>query len=169
MTIDNNQVESLYDIHKKNMESIGGLAKQKSFFELLPKYFLPEKDYNIYIARKEGSLIAALLLFYFNETVEYFTPTIVEQYRTLQPLSIIIINAAEQAAIRNYKWWNWGGTWDTQTGVYRFKKKWAALENKYYYYTQVNDDSILRCTPKEILERYPSFYIIPFNELKEKH
>ena len=38
----------------------------------------PEKDYNIYVAKLDNKKIASLLLLYFNKTVEYFTPTVLE-------------------------------------------------------------------------------------------
>ena len=66
---------------------------------------------------------------------------------------------------RGYERWNWGGTWLSQEGVRRFKNKWAAQDVPYRYYTQVNDMSVLERTPRELLEAYPGFYLVPFNEL----
>ena len=51
------------------MADIGGLAKNDRFFDTIPDYFEADKDYRIYIAQKEGTPVAALLLFYFNHTV----------------------------------------------------------------------------------------------------
>ena len=41
-------------------------------------------------------------LFYFNQTVEYFTPAIDSKYRSLQPLPLILITAMTDASIRKY-------------------------------------------------------------------
>ena len=114
--------------------------------------------------------MAGLLLLYFNKTVEYITPAIDADYRSLQPLSLILVEAMTDASRRGFIWWNWGGTWNTQMGLYRFKKKWGALERGYDYYTQLNDLSILEWSREKILEAFPNFYIIPFSALKtEKH
>ena len=70
-----------------------------------------------------------------------------------------------EAAKSGFKYWNWGGTWKTQTGVFRFKKKWAAFEQKYFYYTQLNDRSILNWSPDKIVKTFPNFFIIPFSQI----
>ncbi|MBN4049743.1 hypothetical protein JYT36_00785, partial [Bacteroidales bacterium AH-315-N07] len=77
-------LEFLYKTHFENIKAINGIPKSKQFFMSIPTHF-DSSDYKIYIAEQNGEKIAALLLFYFNKTVEYFTPAIVEQYRNLQP------------------------------------------------------------------------------------
>ena len=72
----------LYATHFENIMSINGIPKEKTFFETI-KNSVPKERYKIYIAEKNGEKIGALLLFYFNKTVEYFTPAIVEQHRNL--------------------------------------------------------------------------------------
>jgi hypothetical protein len=158
----------LREIHEENMQAIGGLAKSERFFALIPEHFEAGRDFDLYVARKEGLVIAALLIFYFNHTVEYFTPAIDSRYRSIQPLSLILIEAMTAASRRGFRWWNWGGTWGSQTGVYRFKKKWGAEERNYYYFTQLNDESVLDWTPKQALEAFPNFFLLPFSALKSQ-
>ena len=97
----------------------------------------PEKDYNIYVAKLDNKKIASLLLLYFNKTVEYFTPTVLEDYLNLQPMALILNKAFDDAKMKGYKYWNWGGTWLSQKGVFRFKKKWGAEGSNYNYFTKV--------------------------------
>ena len=147
------------------MQAIGGLAKSERFFDLLPTVFTPGEDFKLYIADKDGEIAAALLVLYFNRTAEYYTPVIDHLSRPLQPLSLILLQALADAARDGYQTWNWGGTWPGQVGVYRFKRKWAAREESYSYYTQLNDKRLLELSPAEILARYPSFFVIPFSAL----
>ena len=127
---------------------------------------MPKESYKIYIAEKDGEKIGALLLFYFNKTVEYFTPAIVEKHRNLQASALLIYKAMIDASTNGYHWWNWGGTWLSQGGVYDFKKKWATLDYPYFYYTTIYDENLLN-TPKEILlKEYPYFFVAPFGKLK---
>ena len=98
----------------------------------------------IFIAEKEGIKIAGLLLFYFNKSIEYFTPVIVNEFRSLQPLSLLIFEAMKDGISRNYEFWNWGGTWLTQDGVYRFKKMWGSEDLKYFYYVKIIQKDISR-------------------------
>ncbi|MEW6096962.1 MAG: peptidoglycan bridge formation glycyltransferase FemA/FemB family protein [bacterium] len=165
--IDNSQIEFLKNLHQENMRAIGGREKDDRFFSLIHRHFEEEKDYNIYVAKKEGKMIAGLLLFYFNKTVEYFTPGIMKEFGSLQPLSLIIYKAMVDASKQGYYFWNWGGTWLTQEGVYRFKKKWATISREYLYYIKINNPKIYNASKEELLNEYKFFYVIPFTKLKE--
>jgi hypothetical protein len=167
--IDNSEIDFLYETHYENITSIGGKAKEKNFFELIDKYFEKGKDYNIFIARLNGEKIGALLLFYYNKTVEYFTPAVVKKYRTYQPTSLIIYKAMINAAKKGYKWWNWGGTWFSQEGVYRFKKRFGAIDKEYKYFIKINNKDIYNSTKEELLEEYKDFYVIPFDKLGDNN
>jgi hypothetical protein len=156
---------SIMHLHQENISSIGGTPKSARFFDLVPQHFKPERDYDLYVAEKDGALIACLLLFYYNNVVEYFTPAIDAEYRPDQPLALIIMTAMTEAAERGFRIWNWGGTWESQTGVHRFKKKWAAEERNYKYHIYLNNRKILERSKSEILENYPNFYVLPFSEL----
>jgi hypothetical protein len=168
--LEQNTTQALYflaEVHKKNIEAIKGVAKPKYFFELIPQIFKSSDDYKIWVAYfKDRMPVAALLLFYFNKTVEYFTPAIVAEYRQLQPLSLLIFESLKDAVQNKYVWWNWGGTWLQQTNLYRFKKRWAAVDRIYYYYTKIYKNEILSVGKEIILEEYPYFYVAPFNKLK---
>ena len=164
--IKNNQALSFLErIHRENMSVIGGKTKSKNFFDKIPRYFTEEIDYRIYVAQKEHIDVAALLVFYFNKTVEYFTPVIDLNYRDQQPLALIIFEAMKDAINKGYQFWNWGGTWTTQKGVYQFKKKWAALENIYVYSTHLKNKEILMKNHEALLEEYEGFYVYNFSDM----
>lgn len=156
---------TLHRIHVENMRAVGGLAKEARFFELLPSHFQEGADYDIYVARAGDRVDAALLIFWRNVTAEYFTPAIAHEARSGQPMAAILAEAMADAVARGIRRWNWGGTWLSQTGVYRFKRKWGAAERRYTYYTQLNDRDLLRCAPEELRSRFPNFFVVPFNAL----
>ncbi len=166
--VDHTQMGRLREMHQENMRSIGGLAKTDEFFTLVPEHFQPRQDYDVYLAKWEGQIIAGLLVFYFNRTAEYFTPAVVGDNRTVQAMAPILATAMTDAARRGFQWWNWGGTWLTQEGVYRFKKKWGAIEQNYTYRTQLNDASILGWPQEKILKTFPNFYVVPFSALTKE-
>ena len=56
------------------MKAIGGRAKSSDFFIEFKNYFSKINDYNIWIAKYEDQVAAALLVFYFRDTVEYYMP-----------------------------------------------------------------------------------------------
>lgn len=155
----------LHRAHDENIRAIGGLPKSRDFFEAIP-HSIPQRHWRVYVAELNGEPAAALLVFRFNRTVEYFTPAIVEAYRPMQALALLVHEAMREATADGYRWWNWGGTWKTQLGVYRFKRKWGALDLPYHYYTRLHRPEILRCSRAELLAAFPGFFVVPFDKLE---
>lgn len=162
---ENHMVEFLMITHQANMKAIGGREKDAKFFELFPTIFKAGSDFKIYVSRIDNKPVAALLLFYFRNTVEYYMPVICEEYRDKQPMSLLIYHAMTEASRNNYSIWNWGGTWKTQEGVYLFKSRWGTYDKEYIYYTKINNPNIYHSTKSKLLSEYPDFYVIPFNLL----
>jgi Acetyltransferase (GNAT) domain len=166
VTIRNDAFDFLETTHRANMMEIGGKAKGVEFFAKVPRHFRADDDYRIYIAERAGRPVAALLLFYFNGVVEYFTPVTDATERNSQPMALILQRAMGDAAARGFIWWNWGGTWLAQTGVWRFKHKWGAQDRRYRYYVKLNERSILVHSASQIEAAYPGFYVVPFAALE---
>ena len=166
ISIDNDKIDFLKKTHNENMRAIGGISKPDLFFIELEKNFIKGKDYKIYIAKKEQKIISALLVFYHSNGVEYYMPVTKSEYRTLQPLSLIIYNAMKDSILDGFKFWNWGGTWIAQDGVYRFKSRWGTEDINYTYYTKVYNKEIIKSNVSELQSQYFGFFVIPFNELK---
>lgn len=158
-------MEFLFKVHTENMLAIDGIPKIRECFDLIQKHFKAGEDYDVFIAKKDGERIAALLLFYFNGTVEYYTPAIIEEYRTIQPLTLIIYIAMQNAMKKGFEKWNWGGTGLTQNSLYSFKSKWGTTETRYFYYTKIWNDSVLKIDRKELMEVYSNYYVYPFNQV----
>ena len=164
--VDNDAIPFLLSVHEENMREIGGLAKSKRFFDVLPQHFRQDQDYRLYVANLEDKPVAAVLVFFYNRTVEYFMPVVRKEYRDSQALSAAIFHAMCDAAVQGYAWWNWGGTWPSQDGVYRFKSRWGTQDLPYRYFTSVHNLEILKADPAELLAAYPSFFTVPFSALK---
>jgi hypothetical protein len=160
-------IRFLEGTHNQNMLEIGGKAKSHAFFSGIPNHFAAGRDYDIYVAEREGQPLAALLVLYFNRTVEYFTPATCLEAREIQPMALILCQAMLDAAARGFTRWNWGGTWKTQEGVYRFKKKWAAQDHPYKYFIKINEPTLLGARKEDLLAGYPDFYLLPFERLRE--
>ena len=168
VVVENGSIDVLAAMHKENLAALGGIAKPNRFFDLLNKYFVADSDYKLYLAYKDDHPVSALLLFYFGSTVEYYVPATDVAYRELQPLSLLIFEAMIEASRAGYRWWNWGGTWKTQEGVYRFKSRWGTKDYPYRYYTALNNTEILSWSKEKILSAYPFFYVAPFSALVEQ-
>ena len=157
-------INFLYNTHKVEMEAKGGSAKKYEFFKLISSN-LRQNQWNIYIAKLGDKPIAALLLLYFNRTVEYFTPAIIYQYRNTQASTLIIYEAMKDAINNGFSNWNWGGTWSSQKGVYDFKKKWNAKNFPYFYYIKLFNSDLLDKSTEYLQKNYYGFYTVPFSKL----
>ncbi|NOX51321.1 MAG: GNAT family N-acetyltransferase [Gammaproteobacteria bacterium] len=162
-------LSALYELHYDNMRSIGGMPKPWKVFEAIRNSFRYDEDYRVYYATNvNGKVVSALLLFYFNGVVEYFIPATHKESRTLQPSSYIILVAMIDAmSEKGARYWNWGGTWLTQDGVYKFKSRWGTKDYPYRYYVReyLSENSMRRNSRSHLLACYPFFYTIPFSAL----
>lgn len=165
VVVDNEAMPFLVAVHEENMHEMRAMPKSKSFFDSLPRYFRSGKDYRLYVARLNGDAVAAVLVFFYNRTAEYYTPVLRKQYRESQALSAAIFCAMCDAASLAYEWWNWGGTWRSQEGVYRFKSRWGTKDLPYRYFVTVNNSQVLKADRADLLAAYPSFFTVPFSEL----
>jgi hypothetical protein len=111
-------------------------------------------------------MIAGLLVLHFSRVTEYFTPATRHQRCSEQPIALILVRAMIRSAKRGSRLWNWGGTWSSQGGVYRFKRKWGPEDRPYRYFVRVNNRSVLDAMPEELLGRFSQFYVVPFSALR---
>ncbi|MCA9789830.1 MAG: GNAT family N-acetyltransferase [Cyanobacteria bacterium HKST-UBA05] len=154
--------------HTTTMADQGGTVKPAAFFDGLTRWFEPHTHYNIYVARQDGQRVAALLVFYWHRTMEYFVPVTLPDARNSQPMAAILYAALKDAGMRGMTRFNWGGTWLSQTGVYQFKKKWNTNESRYFYWTSLHPGharTLKTQTPQALIDAYPYWYVLPFNLL----
>lgn len=163
--VDNDRLPFLETVHRDNMAAMGALAKTSRFFTAVPQLFRAGADYDVYVARLGRELVAGLLVFYFNRTVEYFVPAVRHENRSDQPLAAILRHALGDAARRGFTRWNWGGCWPSQISLQRFKRKWGGIERHYRYYVTLNDRALLGATADELAVAYPGFYVLPYRAL----
>ena len=162
-------IEKLAAVHKENIEAIGGQAKPWPVFAAIRGSFDYNQDFRIYVAERNGEFIAALLVFFYNQTAEYFTPGTCAHARVYQPMSLLIFEAMKDAAKRGLSNWNWGGTWVGQSGVYDFKKRWGTSDIKYYYYVREYSEhppSLRDFSIEQIHNAFPYFYALPYRVLE---
>jgi len=159
----------LMNTHKENMDVVGGPVKDKEF-SIIGNWKVGT-DCNLYLSRQKetGHDAAALLLSYFNKTVDYWIPAIKVDFRNLNPLHILIFEAMKDAAKRGFKYWNWGGT--TIPGmedVLHFKKRFGGDTSIYRYYTKMNSRLPDGVTKRDLMYAYPYFFVLPFRFVNEK-
>jgi hypothetical protein len=153
----------LHRLHAINMERVGGQSKSWDQVHALYSFFSQSGAGKLYIARREGVFAGGLVVLLYEQWAEYFIPVSDEEFRSEQVLSAVILRAMTDAAVAGARYWNWGGTWSSQEGVYRFKSRWGARDYLYSYYGQVFDKELLEMSPDAIRLQFPNFYVRPFN------
>lgn len=156
------KMKMLQSIHEDNMQAIGGIPKPMRVFEAINDCFTYGEDYKVYFAESNNECAAALLVFYFKEYCEYFTPVINAKYRSQQPLSALIYTAMLEAINQEFKFWNWGGTHLSQENLRHFKSRWGTTDSEYKYYTKIMNEDIFQYEKSKILEHFPYFYVRPY-------
>lgn len=156
----------LFETHVENMQAVGGKPKPWPHFLAL-REAIPLESRRLFLAELDGTLVAGLLLLYFNKTVEYVTPVIKHEYRSRQPLSFLIWNGMLDAIQRGYAWWNWGGTWVTQASLHHFKAGWGALDLPYTYFIVSSPSGRGRLSQHrdKIGALFPFYYTYPYDRL----
>ena len=159
----------LEKLHRAGMEAIGGRAKSTQVFDSLHGELAFGDDYTLYLAERDGRVAAALLVLFFHRTADYFVPATDVEYRVFQPMSLLVFEAMQDAIRRGCRYWNWGGTWLSQKGVYDFKSRWGTTDYPYRYYVREYDGAnrLRRCSAQRLLAEYPNFYVLPFHVLEE--
>jgi len=133
----NDDIECLHMIHHENMKAIDGIAKEIIFFEYIKSIYKINEDYAVWNIKYENKIIASMLVFLSKDTVEYYTPAIKAEYRNTQALTYIIYKAMIFYSQKGFKKWDWGGTWKSQDGVYRFKSRLGGIDKSYKYFTYI--------------------------------
>jgi hypothetical protein len=168
VSLDNGALGDVHAIHKETMDRFGVAAKSWRFFGAIPAQLRAGEDYDIWIARVEGELAAALLVIRFNGVSEYFASGTREGFRGHDPHAALVFAALVHEARGGARIWNWGGTRDGMDGVFHFKRKWGSQAGRYRYFVHVNDGALLDASPDELVARFPGFYVLPFAALRTR-
>ena len=168
VALDNDAMAAVHQVHVETMDRFGAPPKSRRFFEAIPGELRAGEDFDIWTARVDGDLAAALLVIRFNGVSEYFASGTRQGLRGYDPHAALVFAAMVHETRRGARIWNWGGTRDGMDGVFHFKSKWGSRAGRYRYFVHVNDRSLRDAAPEELVARFPGFYVIPFASLRPR-
>ena len=157
---DNDSWDWMQSIHEASIISLNGIPKTRKIFDSLKSALNNSVD--LWVGSIESKPVCGLVTISYNRTVEYFTPVVDTEFRDSQALSALIYEVILVASKKGFKLWNWGGTWQSQTGVYRFKNRWGAKDINYRYFNSINSESINLASQEDLIASYPFFYVRKF-------
>ncbi len=137
-----NLLSKIINLHIENISVLNGIPKKLEHFKLLKKFSGTDYKFRMVSYCVDDKIACALISLITATTYEYFTPVLNPLFRESQLLSRLIHNELIYASKINLKYWNWGGTWPSQEGVYRFKSRWGAKSLPYYYLISEKNNKI---------------------------
>ena len=146
--------------HQESIISLKGIPKKMEIFNAIRQIF--KESAQLWVGFLNEKPISAVLTIRYRNTIEYFTPVVDENYRDTQALSAVIYEAMQVSGRAGAKLWNWGGTWASQKGVYRFKSRWGSIDKPYRYFNKVKSEDLLKASKDEIVNSFPFFYVKKF-------
>lgn len=152
----------LHSVHENSIRSLGGSAKPFDVFEALVDAFKMGKSARLFVAEFQGQPVAGILFLTHLKTVEYFTPVVEPDFREQQALSALIFECMSRFASEGYTLWNWGGTWRSQDGVYRFKQRWGSESRVYRYFNRLKNGRLRAFEQDWVREQFPYYYVYRF-------
>ncbi|ABW30710.1 GNAT family N-acetyltransferase [Acaryochloris marina] len=157
---DSPAIEWLQKVHEQSIQALGGIAKPLNIFQTLMDIF--DDKARVYIGECDNQPTSGLFVILYGNTVEYFTPVIESEFKNKQLLSSLIFSVMADLTREGYSVWNWGGTWRSQEGVYRFKKRWGAQDYPYRYLNQVMDPDFKFQSKNALVKSFPFFYLFKY-------
>lgn len=152
----------LQQVHADAISKMGGFAKGMPVFEKLVEYLPLGQASRLYIGYVNGEPVSGLLVLLHGRTVEYFTPVATEAFKNEQVLSALIAEVMQNLVAEGYQLWNWGGTWRSQEGVYRFKSRFGAKDYPYRYVGKIFDETKLRQIKSDDPSAFRYFYLFRY-------
>jgi hypothetical protein len=162
-------VEEMIGIYYKNCQDYNIPSKPKEFIYALSEAALKSKEVEFYFAFREDRLIGGLIVIFSKTTLSYYLPCSLDSERTFQPVTYLIDYAFQKAKSRKIKYWNWESSPGSESGVYKFKKKWGSTDSKYrIYIKRLCDIKTIKDLGNEgIASNFPYFFVFPFNQINK--
>ena len=159
------KVDALYTIYSQNCIDYNIPKKPREVIDALAQAAQEGENVNFYFTFFEGKIIGGLIVIYSKTTLSYYLPCSLDAHRSLQAVTYMIDYAFQKAKSAGIRYWNWESSPDTESGVYKFKKKWGSLSSEYRVYIKcLCDIAEIKALGKEkIMQQFPYFFVLPFN------
>ncbi len=162
------KLECFYALYEQECRANGIPVKPKAGVFFLAEKGVASGRAKLYFAYLNGQMAGGLMVLWSPQTVSYYIPCVHPDAKTHQPGVALIQHAMECAAQAGLRFWNWESSPDRESGVYRFKKKWSAVEASYRIYLKIFCKERLEELGREgIVRHFPFFYVYPFSQLRE--
>lgn len=160
-------LDEFFRIYRENCRHQGIPCKPKAAFYRLVGGAGNKDRVGCYVATQDGRVIAGLIVLLGPQTLSYYLPATREDSRTLQPGSLLIDRAVNDARECGIRYWNWEASPSPTSGVHKFKRKWGSAESRYRVYATAfkSLDRLRQIGVETLVREYPYFFVYPFDAL----
>lgn len=160
-------ITALYNIYEKNCADFNIPIKPRNCINTLAQEALNGDGVSFYFAKSNDQVIGGLIMIWSQSVASYYLPCSLNEFRPLQPNTLLINEAMEDAKTKKVKIWNWEASPSKESGVYMFKSKWGGEDIPYNIHLKTFKTPSFYDTLKSssIAENFPHFYVYPFNQL----
>lgn len=124
-------LDDFYRVFARNMRDLGTPVYPKRFFARIAQAF-PQNSF-IVVVRYQAQPVAAGFLLGFNDKLEIPWASAVRDFNRLGVNMALYWEVLQQAIARGYKTFDFGRC-SRDSGTYRFKKQWGAIERPLYWH-----------------------------------
>ena len=166
--VNDGRIDALYKIYEDNCRDFNIPTKPNRCIEYLLTNGLRCGHVRVYFALLDDRIIAGLIVLWGGQTTSYYLPCCHNDFRTLQPNSLLIDSAVTDSKRSGMLYWNWESSPSEESGVYKFKRKWGSQKSRYnVFIKRFATESYLESLGIEnIVKHFPYYFAYPFSYLK---
>lgn len=133
--VDLSYLEACYEIYAVNQKALGSPVVSFRWFKKLAEVF--SKNINVLIVKRQEKCIAAVLTFFFKDTVLPFYGASLPDFNKFNPNNFMYLKLQEFAVEKKYKYFDFGRS-RKDSGSYFFKINQGFIPRQLYYHYYLN-------------------------------
>ncbi len=140
-------LEDFYHVFCVNMRDLGTPPLPKAFFKRILTTF-PENAHIVVVYSKEGIAAAASFLIHYNQIMEIPWASSIREFNRSSPNMLLYWESMKLAIANKCKSFDFGRC-SRDSGTWRFKKQWGAVEHQlYWYYALPPEEKLPEISPQ---------------------
>ena len=126
------RLDDFYETFARNMRDLGSPVHARGFFQAILDAFGDQA--RIALVRKDGQPIGGLIALAFKDSLIVPWASSLRQYLSLCPNMLLYWETLRSACIEGFQRFDFGRS-SRNSGTYRFKRQWGAVEEPLFWYT----------------------------------
>jgi FemAB-related protein (PEP-CTERM system-associated) len=126
------KLREFYEPFVHNMRDLGSPVHALTFFQAIFKMF--ENKAHVVLVRKDAQPIGGLITLEFKDSIIVPWASSLREYLSLCPNMLLYWETLRSSCLAGISWFHFGRS-SRNSGTYRFKRQWGAVEEPLFWYT----------------------------------